>query len=315
MREVLRILPKRTVFRVNLATSSNYAGDFEMGEKEARTVLESAPSPDAYAMLVLAMSLSAQGRVSDALETYRALATRPALSTVSASGLGDLASYEGRFTDAVRILEEGAAADLAAKNPDRAAAKFVAQAFAHLQRGQKTAAIATAEKALSTSKAVKIRFLAARIFVDAGQQAKAQPVIEEFAAVQAEPQAYARIIEALIAMSGSDSRAAIRLLSEANALVNTWIGHYDLGRAYLAAGQYQQAESEFGLCLERRGEALSLFLDEEPTFGYFPLVHYQLGRTREAIGGDYAKSYRTYLTIREKAGEDPLLTDIRAKVR
>ena len=42
----------------------------------------------------------------------------------AASGLGDLAIYEGRFSDAVRILAEGAAADLASKNPDRAAAKL-----------------------------------------------------------------------------------------------------------------------------------------------------------------------------------------------
>ena len=31
-----------------------------------------------------------------------------------------------------------------------------------------------------------------------------------------------------------------------------------------------EADSEFDRCLTRRGEALSLFLDEEPTFAFLP---------------------------------------------
>ena len=34
---------------------------------------------------------------------------------------------------------------------------------------------------------------------------------------------------------------------------------------------FLQADSEFDRCLQRRGEALSLFVDEEPTSGHFPL--------------------------------------------
>jgi hypothetical protein len=33
-----------------------------------------------------------------------------------------------------------------------------------------------------------------------------------------------------------------------------------------------EAESQFDRCVKRRGEALALFLDEEPTFAYFPQV-------------------------------------------
>ena len=59
--------------------------------------------------------------------------------------------------------------------------------------------------------------------------------------------------------------AGRRTLKEANEMLDTWIGHFDLGRAYLAAGAFPQADSEFDRCLKRSGEALSLFLDEEPT--------------------------------------------------
>ena len=112
----------------------------------------------------------------------------------------------------------------------------------------------------------------------------------------AEPQAYAKIIEGEAALKSGDARQAIKSLTEANALLDTWIGHYDLGRAYLAAGAFTQADSEFDRCLTRRGEALSLFLDEEPTFGLFPPVYYYQGRVREALKNtNFADSYRVYL--------------------
>ena len=59
-----------------------------------------------------------RGLVAEAAETYKKVGTMDAWGTAfAAAGLGDLAVYEGRFSDAVRLLEEGAAADLAAKNP------------------------------------------------------------------------------------------------------------------------------------------------------------------------------------------------------
>ena len=248
----------------------------------------------------------------------RRLAALPGLGpTLSASGLGDASAYEGRFNEAVRLLEQGAAADLAAKSPDRAAAKLAALAFTQLSRGQKAAAVAAVEKALTHSTEVPIRFLAARTFVEAGQPAKAIPLMTGLAAeLQPEPQAYGKIIEALIAMNGKDQRPAIKLLTDANALLDTWIGHFELGRAYLGTGQLPQADSEFDRCLKRRGEAISLFLDEEPTFAYFPMVYYYQGRVREAMKlAGAADSYRAYLAIREKAGEDPLLADIRKRIK
>jgi len=308
MREVVKILPKRAVFRDNYALYSNYAGDFETGEKESRTVLETTPA-DAYGLLALAFAQMGQGQSEPAIETYRTLAPVPGLgATFAASGLGDVAVYDGRFSEAVRLLETGAAADLAAKNPDRAAAKLVAQAYANLSRGQKAAAIASAEKALGHSQAATLRFLAARIFVEAGQPAKATPLMSSLSAeLQPEPQAYGKIIEALIVMTGKDPRPAVKLL-------DTWIGHFELGRAYLAAGQLPQADSEFDRCLKRRGEALSLFLDEEPTYGYFPAVYYYQGRVREGMKlAGAAESYRAYLAIRDKAGEDPLLPQVRQR--
>ena len=82
--------------------------------------------------------------------------------------------------------------------------------------------------------------------------------------------------------------------------------HYDLGLVYLEAGAFAEADSEFDTCLKRRGEVLELFMDDMPTYSYLPLVYYYQGRAREGLKSPgFADSYRTYLNIREKAGEDP----------
>ena len=124
--------------------------------------------------------------------------------------------------------------------------------------------------------------------------------------LQAEPQAYAKTLEGIIFLQNGDPRQAIKVLTEANTLLDTWIGRFDLGRAYLEAGLFTQADSEFDRCIKRRGEALSLFLDEEPTFGVFPSVYYYQGRVREALKSvAFAESYRTYLNIRGNVPRRP----------
>ncbi len=71
------------------------------------------------------------------------------------------------------------------------------------------------------------------------------------------------------------------------------MGHFDLGRAYLEARQFTQADSEFDRCLKRRGEALPLLLDDEPTYAYLPPVYYYQGRVREGLNSEgFADSYR-----------------------
>jgi hypothetical protein len=57
-----------------------------------------------------------------------------------------------------------------------------------------------------------------------------------------------------------------------------WPLRRDLGRFF-----FTQADSEFDRCIKRRGEALALFLDEEPTYGHFPPVYYYQGRVREEL--------------------------------
>ena len=251
-REVLKILPKRPLYHINLALHAAYAGDFATAEREAQ---EAQTLGGAVGLQPLALAQLGQGNLPAAVETYQAMGKAAELGeSYEASGLGDMAIYEGRFSDAVKILQQGAAADLAAKESDKAAAKFAALAYVQLARGQKRAAADAAESALKNSAAVKIRFVAARTFVEAGEVARARSLAAGLATeLQAEAQSYGKLIEGELALKDKDPRQAIKLFLEAKTLLNTWISRFDLGRAYLEAGAYPQADSEFDQCVTRRG--------------------------------------------------------------
>lgn len=312
MKKAVAILPKRALYHVNLALYAAYNSDFSTSEHEAQEVQKLNPNYPA-GFNALAFSQLGLGRVADAAATFQRLENVRA--SEASSGLGDVALYEGRFSDAARIFEKAAAADLEAGNAEGAAEKYAALAYTELARGHKGPAVRAAERALlNHRKAVKIQFLAARIFALSGETKKSQALATDLLTLpQLEPQTYAKIIDGDIALEAGNTGKAIKDLGDANRLLDTWIGRFDLGRAYLKADLLLEADSEFDRCIKRRGEALALFLDEAPTFGYFPPVYYYLGRVREAeksVGDD---SYRTYLNIRAKAGEDPLLPEIRRR--
>jgi len=312
VQRAVAILPQRAMYHVNLSFYSSYASDFQLGSKEAAKTLELNPS---YASGFLAQAFASLGRgeAPAAADAYGKLGAISASD--AAMGLGDLAVYEGRYRDAIAILEKGAAADQAARKPDAAADKLVMLAYAQLVRQQKAPAVEAANQALALSKAVKIRFLAGRIFAEAGEDAKAKELAAGLSSeVQLEPQAYAKLLEGEAALKAKQPKDAARLFGEANALLDTWMGRFDLGRADLELGAFAQADSEFDRCIQRRGEALALFLDEVPTFGYFPSVYYYQGRVREGMkSAGFAESYRRYESIRGKAAEDPLLAEIRTR--
>lgn len=312
-RRAEEIAPKGALEHANLAFLSAFSGDFQTAEREARVALDISPSDD-VAQLNLGEAQVGGGKVSDAAETYHGLDKfGPRGASLAASALADLALYQGRFSEEMRLLEQGANADLQAKNPGDAANKFAAQAYAELLRGHSQAAATSAEKALANAQTLQVRFLAGRVFAEAGETAPAKKMADSLAKeTQAEPQAYAKIIEGKLALKHGDSRSAVKDITDADNLLDTWIGRFELGRAYLEAGQFTEADSEFERCIKRRGEALELLMDNTPTYGYFPYVYYYQGRVRQGLKSPaFADSYRTYLSIRGQSTEDPLGAEVR----
>ena len=311
-RKAVEIVPNGVVQRLNLSFQSSFGGDFQSGEREARAALQINPSSD-QGYLNLAEAQLAQGQLSQAMESYHQLEKVSAMgASMAALGLADMAMYEGHFADAVRLLEKTAAADLQAKRPNSAADNFAKLAHAQLLREQKGAAVAAADKALANSQSVQIRFLAGRVFAETGELAKAQKVAASLASeLQAEPRAYGKIIDGETALKQGEGRQAIKSITDAQNLLDTWIGRLELARAYLDAGLFVDADSELDRCIKRRGESLELFMDNVPTYAYFPSVYYYQARVREGLKSPaFAESYRTYLSIRGQTAEDPLLSDI-----
>jgi hypothetical protein len=59
---------------------------------------------------------------------------------------------------------------------------------------------------------------------------------------------------------------------------------------------------------------LALFLDEVPTFSYFPAVYYYQGRVREGMNSvGFPEAFGKYESIRGKSADDPFLADIRRR--
>jgi len=315
-RRAVEIVPKGAGQRLNLSFISSFAGDFISGEREARSALEINPS-SAQGYLVLAEAQLGQGQLEQAELSYHQLEKFGALGTSTASvGLADLAAYKGLFREAARILQQGADADSLRKMSDNAARKFAALASVKLWEGDKSASLAAANKALSLSQSVQIRFLVARMYVEAGELAKARKLAVALSSeFTSEPQAYGKIVEGMSAVKRGDARQAIKPITDANSLLDTWIGRFELGRAYLEAAAFTQADSEFERCLKRRGEAIELFMDNAPTYAHFPTIYYYEGRVREGMKSEGSKDfYRSYLSIRGESTEDPLVSEVRRRI-
>ncbi len=308
-------IQRNAITAANIAFFSSYSGDFNAGEQAAEQIRQSYPTFE-FGYLAQAFAQLGQGQLSAAEETYRTLEkVSPVGAALASWGLADVASYQGRYSEASKILEQGIASVLAEKNSDDAAEKLVCLATNQLWLGQTKVAVSTADKALANSQSVKVRFLAGQVFAKTGQNPKAVKLAKSLESdFRAEPQAYAKIIEGDIALKSGDFRSAVQSFTSANKLFDTWIGHLELGQAYLQAKQFVEADAEFAVCLKRRGEALSLFLDQVPTYEYLPAVYYYQGLAREGMkSSGAADSFRTYLNLRGQAGEDPLLADARRR--
>lgn len=122
-------------------------------------------------------------------------------------------------------------------------------------QGQKSKAVESADRAIQLAKE-SVLFPAARVYSEAGQGSKAAALAAELGQkLEALPQANSKLISGELELVRGRPRDALKLFEESLKLSNTWLARFELGRAYLAAGAFPQADSEFDLCLKRRGSA------------------------------------------------------------
>jgi serine/threonine protein kinase/tetratricopeptide (TPR) repeat protein len=301
----------------NLSWYALAVGDLKTAEEESRRALELEPDFE-KAYITLALTQLAEDKFKQATETYLKLKDLNSYgATLADTGLADLAICEGRLTEATKILEEGISFDLKNGQNYDAAEKCIMLAQTYRIQEKKELAIEAADRAIKTLEEADILFSAALVYLDAGQEEKARSLAAELnKKPQPEPRVYAKLIGGELSRARGDIGNAVTLFHEAKDLIDTWIGHFFLGRAYLQAEDYTAAYSEFETCLKREGETASVFLNDLPTYHYLIPAHYYLGRAQEGLGSEAASdSYDRFLRIKDKDdGSDPIVEDARRRL-
>jgi tetratricopeptide (TPR) repeat protein len=309
--------PENTLARGNLALYAMYAGDFAAAAREADAVL-AANSGYETAYVAAAMARLDAGDAEGARGFYKRLqGLGPHGASLATTGLADLALFQGRTKEAIDLLQRGIAGDMATGFEAEAARKHTMLAAAFLSRADARQGVAAAERALALSKRHYILLSAGRTLAAAGEEKRARQLAASLASqIEPEPRSFAKVVEGEVLLHRGEAREAAARFRESGEILDTWLGRYLLGRAYLEAGASTEAYSELEIALKRRGEATAIFLDDVPSYHYLPPVYYFLGRAQEGLGSPAATdSYRTFLALREEGGGDPLVADARRRLQ
>jgi hypothetical protein len=160
-----------------------------------------------------------------------------------------------------------------------------------------------------------VRFGAGLVLAAAGRAAPAELLAGTLATrLEADPQAYGRLVLAELALARKDPRKAVEYAREAQKLSDTWPGRVTLGRAYLGVNAFPEAYSELEAALKRKGEAAAVYLDDVPTYRHLAPVHYLMGVAQAGLRSPAAaESFMTYVRIKEHGDEIGFLPDARQR--
>jgi tetratricopeptide (TPR) repeat protein len=231
-------------------------------------------------------------------------------------GLADLYAYTGRYADAQRELERGAAADEIGNQHAPRAMKLVALAELALASGASAQALPLIEQALALASSDGVVVPAARLLFALGRDEQANTLAASLEKqIQKRRRAYAAVVRAERALRNAKPVEAIDGLTGARTLADVWLVRYTLGRAYVEAGHFAEGLAELEACSKRIGEGAAVFLDDWPTFRYTAPLHYWTARAQEGLGlaTSAAKSYDTYLSLRGQVPGDTLAADARRR--
>ena len=314
-RHAVDLAPKALLQLDNVALYAVYAGDYPTAADVARKVITQNASYVA-AYRALAMAQTGQGHVDEAEQTYQKLAAiSPRGAQMATMGRADLLLYQGRTKDAITLLQQGNSPS--AKMDDSASApQSLLRADAELAAGKTSDAVQDVKSALVSDNGTITQFSAGHIYVEAAQYAPVQELITQLSSrLDTDSQAYGKLLEGEMALKRGDAKRAISLFLDAQKLSDMWIGRLDLGRAYIHAGAFPEADSELENCLKRRGEASAVYLDDVPTFRVLPSVTYYLGRAQDGMKSPAAvDSYKAFLAMKAKGDEVGLVKDAEKRV-
>ena len=319
-RRASAIYPNNVLRRNNVALFAMYGGDFGTAEKLATEVLGINKSFE-KAYVVTAMAQLGTGRPQEAEATWKQLQGVSGVGRdFAAHGQADLAIYEGRLSDASRILQEALAKPTEKRSTTTTARLMITLAEVRQLQGRNAEAIKLAEDALKTSSEQSIVLLAGRALIFAGKPERGEALAADLLKkLDQQAQMFGKLLTGEAELKRGDAHAAVENFNAAQKIIDTWLGRDALGRAYLRAGVYTDAQTEFDACLRRKGEATTYLIDDIPTYRVMSSARYYMGRAQEGQGSPAAKaaaleSYKLFLAIKEKGDEQGLVADARRRV-
>ena len=315
---VSKMFPQNPLRQNNHALYAMYAGQFEEAVAQGKKATD-LNKDYALAWVSQGLANTALGKYDEALAAYKELATKPNWEARAALGQADVAMLRGRTAEAAAALEPILTAKV---QPQQLARVQTTLASVRAAQGRMPDAIKLAEAALAASEDPIIRFEAGRILLAGGRAERVKQIVAELdKSLSPESQALGLTLagEALL-VSSRDARGAIKLFQQALKLADSWQTHYLLGRAYLEvkdADTSVQAQGEFDACLQRKGEATAVYLDDVPTWRLIaPVYYYQgvaLAAMRDTTGASTA--LKTFVELKSGGDEQSsLVTDARKRL-
>ncbi len=306
---LLDIYPNSVMGRSNYALYAMYASNFDKAVAEAAEVRK---LDESYfkAWLPIAMKALADNDIDAARDAYRNMAAASSRGELTAQlGLADVALYVGDIDAAVRALNEGIEKSMESGSQYYLATHQIALAETRYREGDIDGALQVAATALGTATGLSRQVPAATLYLAAGQPARASAIADELgASLQTQSRAYANMLRGLVELDAGRHVEALDLMTAGVRQADLWLLRFNLGKAYLAAGYYAEALDEFTACLERQGEATSIFLDDLPTYRYMAELPYWLGRAQQELGmADAAR--KNFTAFLERRGTDDTLAD------
>jgi len=304
-KKVLDLYPGSAMYQTNYALFAMYASDFPTGDAEARAALEK--SPDYYnAWLPIAINAIVDGDFEAARNAYESMRSASDQGAPLAEvGLGDVALYSGDFQAGREHLLRAIELANADENQYVAATAHMAIAFSHEAEGNLEAALEAAALALESESGEPFIVQAALLHIAAGDIEPAAEIAASLTnELQPQSRAYGTLIEGLIAHRDGRSVEAIEKLSAALNLADLWLIRFYLGQVYLEAGYFAESVDEFLKCMERRGEAAALFLDDISTFRYVVPLYYWLARAEQGLSMTQPakEKFRQFIDLRPNGG-------------
>jgi serine/threonine protein kinase/tetratricopeptide (TPR) repeat protein len=287
-------------------------GDLEQVASEAREVIGEFPHPPPFVYAFGAAAATLLGRRSDALWFRGKLESADAAAAVAVDA--DVAMFEGRLSDAVAALKAGIAADERQNETVAAEAKWAMLAEAFLRQGNVAAARDAAAHAGESAELIAwVRV--ARVLAAAGKIDAAAALGRRIAARPGErAPVLGRLIAVDVGTANHVPASAAATMGAVGTSAGSWLAHADLGAAYFAAGAFEDAERELGVCVQLRAVGAAVFYDDTMTLRYLPPVYYLLARAKDALHRpDAAAAYAAFLALEPDPQNDPLVRDARKR--